>query len=134
MAKRKTPKPRLRNGPVPYDVRLRIVQAVMRGAKHNDVAVAFGVSPAVVQKFMGLFHAGGVDALRLQVSGAAAAAMARVAATEKAPRPERDEVISLREQHPEWGARIVKGAWWRSRINLAFFEALRQELVGARAA
>jgi hypothetical protein len=43
-------------------------------------------------------------------------------------------VVPTVEQHPEWGARIVKGAWWRSRINLAFFEALRQELVGARAA
>jgi hypothetical protein len=37
-------------------------------------------------------------------------------------------------QHPEWGPRIVKGAWWRSAVNLAFFEALRQELVEARAA
>ncbi|MCW2623024.1 MAG: hypothetical protein JWL64_2626 [Frankiales bacterium] len=30
--------------------------------------------------------------------------------------------------HPEWGPRIIKGAWWRSAINLRFFEALRVEL------
>jgi hypothetical protein len=37
-------------------------------------------------------------------------------------------------EHPDWGPRVVKGAWWRSTVNLAFFEALRQELVEARAA
>jgi hypothetical protein len=31
-------------------------------------------------------------------------------------------------EHPEWGPRIIKGAWWRSSINLRFFEALRVEL------
>ena len=44
------------------------------------------------------------------------------------------QCVSTVEQHPEWGPRIVKGAWWRSQVNLAFFEALRQELVEARAA
>ena len=34
------------------------------------------------------------------------------------------------ERHPEWGPRIIKGAWWRASINLAFFERLRQELTG----
>ena len=37
-------------------------------------------------------------------------------------------------EQPGWGPRIVKGAWWRSSVNLAFFEALRQEIVSARAA
>ena len=37
-------------------------------------------------------------------------------------------------ERPEWAPRIVKGAWWRATVNLAFFEALRQELAGARAA
>ncbi len=31
-------------------------------------------------------------------------------------------------EHPEWGPRIVKGAWWRSTLNLAFFEAVRLQL------
>ena len=31
-------------------------------------------------------------------------------------------------ERPEWGPRIVKGAWWRSTVNLAFFERLRQDL------
>ncbi|MDP3713587.1 MAG: iron-containing redox enzyme family protein [Mycobacteriales bacterium] len=33
-------------------------------------------------------------------------------------------------ERPEWGPRIVKGAWWRSQVNLAFFEAVRRSLVG----
>ena len=32
-------------------------------------------------------------------------------------------------ERPEWGPRIVKGAWWRSSVNLAFFEALHSGLV-----
>ena len=43
-------------------------------------------------------------------------------------------VVPTVTERPDWGPRIVKGAWWRSSINLAFFEALRQELVEARAA
>jgi len=29
-------------------------------------------------------------------------------------------------EHPSSGPRIVKGAWWRSIINLAFFQALHR--------
>jgi hypothetical protein len=36
--------------------------------------------------------------------------------------------------HPDWGPRIVKGAWWRSSVNLSFFEALRRQLVSEQAA
>jgi hypothetical protein len=32
-------------------------------------------------------------------------------------------------QHPAWGPRIVKGAWWRASVNLAFFERVRHDLV-----
>jgi hypothetical protein len=39
-------------------------------------------------------------------------------------------VVPLVAEHPEWGPRIVKGAWWRSQLNLAFFEAARRELLG----
>ena len=35
----------------------------------------------------------------------------------------------LAGERPEWGPRMVKGAWWRSTINLAFFAALQEELV-----
>ena len=37
-------------------------------------------------------------------------------------------IAPLVEAHPEWGPRIVKGAWWRAAINLRFFEALRLQL------
>ena len=43
-------------------------------------------------------------------------------------------VVPTVTERPAWGPRIVKGAWWRSSVNLAFFEALHQELVGERAA
>jgi hypothetical protein len=43
-------------------------------------------------------------------------------------------VVPLVAEHPEWGPRIVKGAWWRSTVNLAFFEAVRCELVAGRSA
>jgi hypothetical protein len=37
-------------------------------------------------------------------------------------------VVPLVTEHPEWGERIIKGAWWRAQVNLAFFEQVRQEL------
>jgi len=43
-------------------------------------------------------------------------------------------IVPTVTERPQWGPRILKGAWWRSSVNLAFFEALRQELVEARAA
>ncbi len=43
-------------------------------------------------------------------------------------------VVPTVEQRPAWGPRIVKGAWWRSTVNLRFFEALRVQLVGEQAA
>ncbi|MDT7549499.1 MAG: hypothetical protein QOE84_1893 [Actinomycetota bacterium] len=43
-------------------------------------------------------------------------------------------VIPTVAQRPDWGPRIVKGAWWRSSVNLTFFEALRLDLVGEQAA
>ena len=40
----------------------------------------------------------------------------------------------LAADRPEWGARLVKGAWWRSTINLAFFAALQDSLIEQDAA
>jgi transposase InsO family protein len=102
-----------RNGPVPFDIRVRIIQAVMRGTKHNDVAVAFGVSPAVVQKFVGLFESGGIEALRLRVSGAAVAGAKRL----KKEGPLVDQVLAMKEANPDWGARRISDV-------LARFEGL----------
>lgn len=31
---------------------------------------------------------------------------------------------------PEWGARIIKGAWWRSTVNVAFFQSVQHDLSG----
>ena len=35
----------------------------------------------------------------------------------------------LAGERPEWGPRLVKGAWWRSSVNLRFFAALQGSLV-----
>lgn len=43
-------------------------------------------------------------------------------------------IVPTVAQRPEWGPRIVKGAWWRSVTNLRFFEAVRARLVDERAA
>jgi transposase len=98
-----------RNGPVPYDVRVRIIQAVMRGTKYPDAAAAFGVSTAAVQKFVGLFEHGGMDALRLRPMGAAA--------VNKKKNVPRAEVVAAREANPEWGTRRIRDV-------LARFEGL----------
>ena len=37
-------------------------------------------------------------------------------------------------QRPEWGPRIIKGAWWRSTVNLAFFTAVQARLAPAELA
>ena len=34
----------------------------------------------------------------------------------------------LAGERPDWGPRMVKGAWWRSHVNLAFFAALQERL------
>jgi hypothetical protein len=43
-------------------------------------------------------------------------------------------IVPTVTERPDWGPRIVKGAWWRSSINLTFFESVRQDLIGQRAA
>ena len=37
-------------------------------------------------------------------------------------------------EFPEWGPRMVRGAWWRSTLNLRFFESVRADLVSESAA
>ena len=43
-------------------------------------------------------------------------------------------VVPAVTERPAWGPRIVKGAWWRSSVNLAFFEAVRRDLRGESSA
>ena len=40
-------------------------------------------------------------------------------------------IVPTVTERPDWGPRIVKGAWWRSSVNLAFFEALHRDLVAS---
>jgi transposase InsO family protein len=123
---KRTKKPKLpetakRKGQVPYAVRVRIVQAVMRGATHADAAVAFGVSTAVVQKFVGLFHAGGIEALHPKVAEIIDAAKPKPKSKPKrhgtAAAVPRDEVVAARAANPDWGTRRIRDV-------LARFEGL----------
>jgi hypothetical protein len=41
-------------------------------------------------------------------------------------------VQPLSQELPEWSERMVRGAWWRSQVNAAFFEAA-SNLVRGRA-
>ncbi|MDT7571736.1 MAG: hypothetical protein QOE05_1910 [Actinomycetota bacterium] len=43
-------------------------------------------------------------------------------------------IVPTVAERPDWGPRIVKGAWWRSSVNLSFFEAVRRDLVGESSA
>ncbi len=43
-------------------------------------------------------------------------------------------VLPLVDAHPQWGPRIIKGAWWRSMLNLRLFAALHDELAREPAA
>ena len=36
----------------------------------------------------------------------------------------------LAVERPDWGPRMVKGAWWRSTVNLQFFAAVQADLLG----
>ena len=40
----------------------------------------------------------------------------------------------LAAERPEWGARMVKGAYWRAALNLQFFAVVMDELVEGDAA
>lgn len=112
--KKKAEEPDKRKGLVPYAIRVRIVQAVMRGSTHADAAVAFGVSTGVIQKFMALFHSGGMEALvpRLHDGGAATKRKKKESA-----RVPRDEVVAARAANPDWGTRRIRDV-------LARFEGL----------
>jgi len=40
----------------------------------------------------------------------------------------------LADELPEWGPRILRGAWWRERTNAALFARIRDELPGEQSA
>ena len=43
-------------------------------------------------------------------------------------------IVPTVTDRPDWGPRIVKGAWWRSSVNLSFFDAVHRDLVGESSA
>jgi transposase InsO family protein len=104
-----------RKGQIPYPVRVRIVQAVMRGSSHADASVAFGVSTAVISKFIALFSRGGVEALR-PLKADTAAKLVGVKRPRTSPKVH-EEVVAARAANPEWGTRRIRDV-------LARFEGL----------
>ena len=43
-------------------------------------------------------------------------------------------IVPTVTERPAWGPRVVRGAWWRSTVNLRFFEAVRCQLAERTAA
>jgi transposase InsO family protein len=93
-------------------VRLRIVREVLHGANQVDVALAFGLSTAAVQKYLTLYRHGGVDALRPALTGATARRK-----RSDSGQVRREAVVDVRKAHPEWGTRRIRDV-------LARFEGL----------
>jgi len=92
-------------------MRVRIVREVLRGSAQVDVAVAFGVSHAAVQKYLGLYRRGGMDALKPRWEAK------REARPAKRQGARRQAVVDARTEHPEWGTRRIRDV-------LARFEGL----------
>ena len=42
-------------------------------------------------------------------------------------------IAPLSQEIPEWGSRMVRGAWWRARTNAALFDHIHAELTGLAA-
>jgi transposase len=97
-------------GPVPFEMRLRIVREVLPGAHQADVATAFGVSVAAVGKYLQRFRQGGVDALRGGKASkpVAAGAQERRRGVTSAPDPLRAWVVAVRQEHEDWGTRRIR--------------------------
>lgn len=95
-----------RAGPVPYEVRLRVVREVLSGGNQLDVALAFGISHGAVQKYMQLFRHGGLEALKPGLRGGAlqAARRAQVDSVDA----KRREVVAVRQENPDWGTRRIR--------------------------
>src|SRR5687768_5263707 len=88
-----------RKGPVPYEVRLRVVREVLSGGDQVDVALAFGISHGAVQKYMKLYRHGGVEALKPSLRGGALHAARRAQAGD-AVGAKRREVVAARQENP----------------------------------
>ncbi len=101
-------------GPVSFEVRLRIVREVLRGATHADTAVAFGVSVPAVQKYVSLYRAGGVTRC---IPSSPAPRHSRSNAPRSEPRRER----AIRANSTSWrcarstpsGERVASVSRWR---------------------
>jgi transposase InsO family protein len=110
MKRKKRQEPRAARGPTTYEVKVRMVREVLRGGRQADVATAFGVSVAALQKYMSQFRAGGLEALRPRTEP-------RRRPPSKTPDPRREAVVRVKRDNPSWGTRRIRDV-------LARFEAL----------
>lgn len=94
-------------------VKLLVVAERMRGTAQEDVAAAFGVSVAAVQKWTSAFRRHGQSALESKRGRGGKVGLRKL----KTPTPQQERVVALKREHEEWGTR-------RIRDMLARFEAL----------
>lgn len=90
--------------------KLLVVQERLKGTPIEDVAAAFGVSGAAVQKWTAQVRKHGPGALESKRGGKAGFRATK-------PSPVRDKVIELKQKHETWGTRRICDV-------LAWFEAL----------
>src|SRR5262245_33868949 len=81
--------------------KLLVVQERLRGTRILDVATAYGVSGAAVQKWVKAFQSGGPGALESRRGKAGR----RRATSSPVPR---EQVISLKRDHEDWGTRRIR--------------------------
>jgi len=94
---------------VAAEYKLLVVQERMKGTSYEDVAKAFGVSVAAVQKWTIAFRKQGPSALESKRSGPR---------SKRAANPfVREHVVALKREHEPWGTRRIRDV-------LARFEAL----------
>jgi transposase len=83
-----------------FEYKLLVVQERMRNTPPDEVARAFGVSKAAVDKWTAAFRKHGPSALRSKRSGPRA---------KRAADPViREQVVALKREHEPWGTRRIR--------------------------
>ena len=98
MANKKSKSPGGRE--ITTEYKLLVVQARLKGAGVEDIAKAFGVSSAAVQRWTKAFRERGPDAL-VSKRGQHWVKM-------KPKHPAREQVVALKREHDNWGTRRIR--------------------------
>jgi transposase InsO family protein len=101
MAKKKKSAPRGRELATAY--KLLVVQERLKGTPEKDVAMAFGVSAAAVQKWTTAFRRNGPAALESNRGRRGKAGLRPLRSANA-----REQVVALKREHEDWGTRKIR--------------------------